>query len=269
MIVKRGDWGMVYEKAIRDDGSLLFPEKLSKVFLDGARRVMGSYTFANQYQNEILPDDLQTFKQEWFKYFPELPKNTFTFAMIDPAIGQDDHHDFTGVVVIDVDSDANWYVRVAKRARYTPTEIIDLMFRIHDQFHPKIIGVEAVAYQRALLYMLDEEMKKRKRIIPVKDIHPGTDKTKEMRISGVLVPRYEWGRILHSRGLEDLESELLLFPRASHDDIIDAMSLLDNVITYPEKEKLNNERPSSPAHPEYEKWFIRNQGKTRKTTEDY
>lgn len=261
---------MVYEKAIRDDGSLLFPEKLSKEFLHQARSIMGSYIFANQYQNEIIPDGLQVFKESWIKYYSELPKKKYTFAMIDPAIGQEDHHDYTGVVVIDVDTDANWYIRAAKRGRYTPTEIIDLIFRIYDQFQPKIIGVESVAYQKALLYMLDEEMKKRRRVIPVKDIHPGIDKTKEMRISGVLVPRYEWGRIYHAKGLEDLESELLLFPRASHDDIIDALSLLDNIITYPEKEKEKNERPNSPAHPDYEKWYIRDkQKKTRQTSEDY
>ncbi len=210
---------MVYEKAIRDDGSLFFPEKLTQEFLYNARRVMGSYIFSNQYQNEIVPDDLQTFKQEWFRYYSELPKIKNTFAMIDPAIGQDDHHDFTGIVVIDVDCDANWYIRVAKRGRYTPTEIIDLLFRINDQFKPKCIGVESVAFQKAILYMASEEMKKRQRVLPLKDVHPGTDKTKEMRISGVLVPRYEWGRIYHAKGLEDLETELLMFPRASHDDV--------------------------------------------------
>lgn len=264
-IIKKNGWGMVYEKAVRDNGSLFFPEKLTKEFLDNARRVMGSYIFANQYQNEIIPDDLQVFKQEWFRYYYELPKNKFTFAMIDPAIGQEDHHDFTGVVVIDVDSDANWYIRVAKRGRYTPTEIIDLLFRINDQFKPKVIGVESVAFQKAILYMASEEMKKRQRILPLKDVHPGTNKTKEMRISGVLMPRYEWNRIFHSKGLEDLETELLLFPRAAHDDVIDCLSMLDNIVSYPERERTKDVRPNSPAHPDYEKWFIRNQTKARKT----
>jgi predicted phage terminase large subunit-like protein len=261
---------MVYEKAIRDDGSLLFPEKLSEEFLFKARSIMGSYIFANQYQNEIIPDGLQVFKEEWFKYYSELPKRKHTFAMIDPAIGQEDHHDYTGIVVIDVDEDANWYIRVAKRARYTPTELVDLVFRINDQFHPKVIGIESVAYQKALLYMLDEEMKRRQRVIPAQEVHPGTDKSKEMRISGVLVPRYEWGRIYHAKGLEDLESELLLFPRASHDDICDALSTMDNIITYPEKEKKTDERPNSPAHPDYERWYIKNGQKARQTVdEDY
>jgi len=36
-------WSVVYERAIREDGSLLFPERLTQEFLDNARRTMGSF----------------------------------------------------------------------------------------------------------------------------------------------------------------------------------------------------------------------------------
>lgn len=258
-------WAVVYEKAIRDDGSLLFPEKLTREFLETQKRKLGSYAFANQYQNEIIPTELQTFKKHWFKYYKEIPQRVFNFAMIDPAIGQKKTSDFTGIVVIAVDTDTNWYVRHARRERLTPSGIVDLCFRIQNEYGCLGIGVEAVAYQEALIYMLAEETRRRQVMLPLKAIRPSTDRTKEARIRS-LVPRYEWGRVFHAQGLYDLETELLQFPRSSHDDISDALSSIEELVTYPEREKIEDVRPHSPADPRYEQWYIRNKFKTANQT---
>ena len=57
------EWSVCYRKAIEDDGTLLFPERLTRDFLAAARRTMGVYLFGNQYQNETVPDGMQTFKK--------------------------------------------------------------------------------------------------------------------------------------------------------------------------------------------------------------
>lgn len=247
-------WSVVYERAIREDGSLFFPEKLSKEFLDGARKTMGSYLFANQYLNIIIPEDEKRFKKHWLKYHAEVPSNVYHFGFIDPAIGQKNHHDYTGVVVVAVDSDGHWYVRHARRERMTPTQIVDLMFNLTHQFKLQGLGVEIVAYQEALLYLVDQEMKRRGQVIPVKGIRRGAV-TKEARILG-LVPRFEWGLISLSQGLKDLEDEYELFPRGSHDDLMDSLASLEELAFKPEKEKQTLERPHNPHDPNYERWII-------------
>lgn len=247
-------WEVVYEQAIRKDDTLFFPERLSREFLDRQKRIQGSYVFANQYQNEIVPDGDQVFKKEWLRPYSQLPKHKHTFAFIDPAMSESENADYTGLTIIDVDTDQTWYLRNAQRFKINPTQIVQLIFNIYEKFKPNIIGIEDVAYQRALLYMLDEEMRRRNVVLPVKGIHPGTDKTKEMRILG-LVPRFEWGRILISQGLTDFEMEYLQFPRASHDDLLDSLSQMDQIVFYPQfKEEVLRE--PSPNHPDYEKWYI-------------
>jgi predicted phage terminase large subunit-like protein len=250
-------WDMIYEKAIRDDGSLFFPEKLSQEFLDNARRTMGSYLFANQYLNEIIPEDMQTFKKEWFRYFEKLPKDITTFVYIDPALSEADTSDFTGVVVVHVDSEKKWYVDFAKRLRITPTRLVEYIFEINAQFKPNVIGIEEVAYQKALLYFLDEEMRRRGVILPVKGIKPPNNKTKQTRILS-LVPRFEWQRILLSMGLHDLELELLQFPRAVHDDLIDALASIEMIYYPPEVSGEEIKKPNSPNDSNYERWYIQN-----------
>lgn len=254
-------WSVVYKKAISDEGVLLFPERLSKEFLDQARRAMGSYLFANQYMNEVIPDDDRKFKLEWLRNYEKIPDNDNRFAFIDPAIGQKDHHDYTGIVVVSVDTDGNWYLRVANRYRITPTQIVEKMFQIQDEFRCKAIGIETVAYQESLLYILDEEMRKRQKIIPVKGIKRNAV-SKESRILG-LVPRFEWGKIRVAKGLTDFEDEYTLFPRASHDDLLDSLASLEEIVFYPQKEKVELKQPSSPSDPNYERWYIQHLAQKR------
>lgn len=222
---------------------------------------MGTYLYANQYQNEIIPDGLQSFKREWFKYAKTLPDKLHTFAFIDPALSETDGADYTGCVVVSVDDDRNWYVRSANRYRINPTEIIELMFRLQKEYKPQIIGIEEVSFQKALLYMVDTEMRRRSTIIPVTGIKASTDKTKEKRIKA-LVPYFEWGRVYFCGQMYDLEMELTQFPRSSHDDLADALAYLEYIIYYPQKEIV---RPKDlpVTHKDYERRYIESKTKSR------
>ena len=249
-------WSKVYERAIRDDGSLFFEERLPHAVLDKIRRAMGSYAFANQYLNEIIPEEDRRFRKEWLKYYDSLPIRSYTFAFIDPAISQKDGADYTGIVVVEVNDDTTWFVKVAKRQRMTPTEIIEAVFEIHRLYKPMAIGVESVAFQKMLIYVIAEEMRKRNIVVPIKEINPGPERTKEARIMS-LIPRFEYGNIYLAPSLYDLELELLQFPRSNHDDIIDALSQIEDLAFYPEKEKPDDREPG-PNHPGYESWYIQN-----------
>lgn len=247
-------WSVVYKKAIEPDGTLLFPERLTKEFLDNARRTMGSYLFANQYQNEVIPEDEKSFKPEWLRYYKALPKTKHSFAFIDPAIGQKLHSDYTGIVVVDVDHTGTWYLRAANRYRLTPTQIVDKIFEIQKTFQCLAIGVEVVAYQEALLYILDERMREKGVILPVTGV-TRSRVSKESRILG-LVPRFEWGRLLIAQGMTDFEDEYGSFPRASHDDLLDALASIEEIASVPTLDVEKLSKPHSPHDPNYERYYI-------------
>lgn len=248
-------WDVVYKRAYNDNGTLFFPEKLSAEFLERAKRTMGSYLFANQYLNEIIPAELQTFKKEWFRYYENVPTNVKTFMFVDPALSEADTSDSTGVVVVHVDHEKRWFVRYAKRLRCSPTQLIEYIFKLHQTFSPDVIGIEQVAYQKALLYFLDEEMRRRNVLLPIKGINPPTNKTKQARILS-LVPRFEWGHLLLNQGLQDLELELLQFPRGAHDDLIDALASIEYIYYAPNKQDEFAVKPASMNAPNYEKYYI-------------
>lgn len=249
-------WSVVIKRAVEPDGTLLFAQRLTKEFLENARRTMGSRLYNNQYLNLVVGDEEKPFKNEWLRYYHTLPQTKYTFAFIDPAIGQKDHHDFTAIVVVDVNPNGDWFVRLASRYRLTPTQIVDKIFEIQAQFNCQGIGIEVVAYQEALLYILDERMRKKGVVLPVKGI-TRSKVSKETRILG-LVPWFEWGRVLLQQGMTDLEDEYTSFPRASHDDILDALASIEEIAFVPTLEVAKLEKPHSPHDPNYEKWKIQN-----------
>jgi len=214
---------------------------------------MGAYLFANQYQNEVIPASEQTFKPEWVTFYEEIPKTIFNFIVIDPALSEAATADYTGVVVCSVDVNGTRYIRYAKRHKVNPSQLIDLIFELNDVWSPLNIGIEEVAFQKAILYFIDAEMKRRRKMLPITGIKAPTDRTKEMRILS-LVPWFQWGRILMAQGLTDLESEMMSFPRGAHDDLLDCVAYIDSIAVTP-TEVMNERRPSS-GDPEYEKWFI-------------
>lgn len=244
---------MVYEKAIKDDGSLFFPERLDQATLDRHRRQMGSYLFANQYLNVIVPDDERRFRREWLRYTTTIPQNCHHFGFIDPAFGQDQNHDFTGIAVISVDHQGTWYLRQASRHKITPTEIINRAFDLCENYQLDCLGVEDTAYQEALLYLISEEMGRRQKMLPLKGLKHNKV-SKETRILA-LVPRFEWSRIFCLPGFYDFEEEYLAFPRGSHDDILDALASLEELVYYPVLEEKKLEQPHSQNDPNYEAWY--------------
>lgn len=248
-------WGVVYDKAIRDDGSLMFPERLGKQFLERQRKLMGSYIYAHQLQNEIIPAEDQDLKKEWLKYYTELPKRKHTFAFIDPAISLEDNACYTAFVVVDVDSDGMWYLKVARRVRITATQTIKLIFDLQDIYKCQTIGVEIVAYQQALMHFLESEMRRRKRVVPVIGVRRGPDQSKSIRIRS-LVPRFEYQRILVKPGLAEFEDEYLKFPRGTYVDILDALSSVEELVYQPDHERKAHVVPTPNAR-DYEKHYIR------------
>ena len=262
---KINGWSVVYEQAIRSNGSLFFPERLTRDFLEAAQKTMGAYIYANQYLNIVIPDNKKTFKREWIQYFEGVPSTTFRFIAIDPAISTSDTADYTGIAIVDVGPDGTRYVRHTQRLKVSATDLVEIIFEMNDSWKPMSIAIESVAYQKALLQFLNLEMRRRDKFLPLCEVKPPADKTKEMRILG-LVPFFQWGRMLLAQGQHDLELELASFPRGAHDDLLDALCYANEIAITP-TEVRKDVRPNV-NDPQYESWY-RKQLHSGKKPESY
>jgi predicted phage terminase large subunit-like protein len=217
------------EQAERPDGSLLFPERLTREFLDSQKRSQGSNIYSMQYQNLPIDDETATFKFSQMRRVSwndvkDRPINWF--LSVDPAISQTNDADFTAMVVAGFDYQKNIYVRHIDVGKYLPSEIVDHVFYLYERFKPSAIGLETVAFQKSLQYAINDRMRERGWWLPLKEIKRKNQQSKEDRIRG-LQPYYEYGRVFHindSPAIDDLEYQLIHFPKAKNDDIIDALA---------------------------------------------
>jgi len=164
------------------------------------------------------------------------------FTAIDPAISLKQRADFTAIVTIGVDVLGKIYILEVKRGHYTEDQMVDELFLTNERFHPMNISIETVAFQKTLQHYIMKEIKRRGHSIPLVEVLPESDESKEKRIR-LLQPMYMRGDIYHSESVADiefLEDELLRFPKGKHDDLIDALSYAVRA-SFPPKSKEKSE----------------------------
>jgi len=224
---QRNKFNILVRKAIKDDGNLFFPNRLTRAFLDDVREKQGSAHFSKQYQNEPIDDETATFKHKDFRYkkweeVKDIPINWY--LTIDPSYaGQ--YSDYAAFVLCGMDYQRNLYIRHITRQKMTYSEIINETFKLFGNYLPRQIIIETVGAQKSIMYEFTNEQKRRGTWLPIQEVKQRTI-SKDERIRA-LAPFYEYGHVYHIREcpqLDEFELELLKFPSGKHDDVIDALA---------------------------------------------
>jgi len=232
----------------RKQGEVLWKERYPKEEVESIKRGIGVYDFNALYQQNPILSENQEFQPNWFiarDWEKVLSLDTRNFLTIDTAISKASSADYTGIVRNYVDRENKWNIK-AHRMRLDPKELIDLLFTLHNTDSYEKIGIEKTIYFDAIKPFLDDEMRKRDKFL---NIVPLEHKqiNKEVRIRG-LISRYRSKSIFHIKGeCDDLEEELLTFPKGIHDDLGDALAYQIQLaeapsIFFKQQQNLVNER---------------------------
>lgn len=217
------------DEAHRKEGEALWPEKFPLDVLENIRRTAGPYNWAGQYQQNPVSRETQEFKPELFQTWDAAELASLRAAgrlrfstVVDPAISQKKSADNTVVLTVGKEIGGPRIFRMREDAgRLTPSETVELIFAHQLEFRSDV-GVECVAYQRALKYAILEEQRRRERYFTVQELK--TPGEKADRIRGLL-PYYSAGVVRHMPGDRQYEAEALAFPSGRRDDRLDAMSM--------------------------------------------
>jgi phage terminase large subunit-like protein len=225
---KYSGWYKKTYRAINDWGAL-WPEHLSLEELDKIKQEYISqgqvFLFYQEYQNDPVSAEFQKFKLEKIRFYEDkdlVSKDFRTFITIDRSYSLEKTADFTALVVVSVDKDNKWYVRMAERFKGTEKDLIDKIFDLHSFFTPEKFGVEQRAFKYTLKPAIDDEMRKRNTFFKCEELKD-LGRSKNVRIEG-LIPRFESGSVFLLRDQTDLIDELIKFPKGIHDDLIDALA---------------------------------------------
>ncbi len=196
-----------------------------------------------------LAEEFKIFKKEDFRYFDEeeIKNKHFDYYIVgDPASSKAKKADDAVLVVIGKERDKpDWYVIefIGGTANtLDPIKYIDALFFLHKKYRPIAVGIETVGYQESLQYFIKEEQRKREVYFSVIGIK--TKKNKEEKIKGVLSPMFKAGVIHHRKDMFKFEEQLLSFPKGLHDDYIDVVAMISEIIghtDYEEERKIQSD----------------------------
>lgn len=237
----------VEKEEYRDANEPLWKEKYDLETLERMKKTVGIYDWNSLFQQTPVAAETQEFKNEWFQYYDQkdlIGKELEVYVTVDLAISQRDSADYTSIQVVGKEKHKpEWYHLEENTNRLNPGEVIDYLFYIENKYGYRLrkVGIEGVAYQKSLFYFLEEEMKRRQTYFDIYELKASGPK--ETRIRG-LIPMYRMGLIKHRRTDHDLEEELLVFPSGKHDDRIDALSYMNQLVNITTSKKVKQFRPN-------------------------
>lgn len=191
---------------------------------------------SNQYMNLPISEDDATFKRSDIIYkdwnlIKDMPIHWY--LIVDPSF-EGPYSDYAGLVVVGMDYQRQLYVRHVLRKKMNYADIIDAIFDLNTTYRPKIIAIKIVGSAKSLMYEFNNEQKRRGVWLPVRELRDNKN-SKEDRIKA-LAPSYNFHHAFHITGatqLDELEYEMLHFPKAKHDDVLDAYASILEIATPP------------------------------------
>ena len=227
-------------RQVVENGKIIFPKKFNQKydpirktwqvveypcmdFINHLKKSMTPAEFSAQYMNNPIDEENQLFKPTYFKYYDRRPERLFVSMTIDPAISEKQSADYFAINVAGMDENYNIYVLDTIRGHWKVSDQVDNIFTTYQKWKPSVVGLEVVAYQKALKGWLEEKMRERGVHFPITELKRSTNETKEFRIKA-MEPFYREGKIFHAPWMKNLELELMTFPKGKHDDELDAFA---------------------------------------------
>lgn len=251
---RRPRFRILLRKAINEDGSLLWPERLSREFLEDIKIDQGPYIFSCQYLNEPVDDESAVFKRSWVKFIDPRELEGLRgkrYTVVDPA-RDEEGKDYTTIVTCELLNNWQAVIREVRRGKWDEYETIDQIFRAYKAWRPKKIGFEAVGFQKTYMRFIKNEYLRRGMVLPIIPLKTDTTKTKKMRIRSMvpywkqglfLVPGYSLATV--KGNMKVMLDELLRYPKVANDDCIDALAYMSQIMRRPMVSKIVKSIPKN------------------------
>lgn len=238
----------------RRRGEALHPDRYDLKELERIRKTVGPRVWSALYQQRPAPEEGAYFTRDMIRYYEphQLPRKLTVYATWDLAIGKKERNDYTVGLKFGVDEHDQIWILDMIRGRFDALEIVDHMLDMwqHDDRFD-LVGIEKGHIQMTLGPLLDKRMAERRLFrFTYEVLQPGRS-DKEARARSIQ-GRMRQGMVLwpmHAAWMKEAEAEILSFPHAKHDDVVDALAyagiMLDQLRLPPaERRKRLAQKPS-------------------------
>lgn len=230
--------------ATLESGRPLWPGRFDQETLDS---IKDSYSSRGQlaqyfmeYMNDPIPQEDATFKQEYITYFdpqtkPHKKSENITEVFVDLGGGSVKRGaDPTAMIVMTISPTNEIFVidYVNDKMGTDTKRIADELFRLNKVYKPRRFTIEKTMATNMLEASLREECKKRGTFLNIDYVTPtrgSSDRRGNMsdgkyqRIAA-MEGAFKMQTIKILPWMKELKEQLFMFPRAKHDDLIDALA---------------------------------------------
>lgn len=187
-----------------------------------------------EYECKIVSDETSRFRMDWLKYYDTIPTGGRTYLAIDPAPPETER-DLAGTsrkaknrswqavsVVRAIGGDV--YLCAYDRAKGEAidefiTKIVSLIYF----WRPQAIGVETIAYQKTLKWLLERTMQQHKLFLPVYGLEDR--RSKPERITQTIMDIAVAGRLHVNKSQTEFLEEYAAYPNVRHPDLLDSTAM--------------------------------------------
>lgn len=230
---------------IRRPGDCLHFQRYDETALARYKANLNPRIWSALYQQNPVPDEGMYFKKEYFRYAPAMPdlRQCYLYTAWDWAVGVKTHNDWTVGVTIAQDSQDNLYVLEVMRMKVDSFGIADAVADVAARYStiygaPYTLGVEDGQIWKAIEPIVKKRFSERS-VFPVTEVmKPLTDKLARGR---PLQGRFAAGKVFFPEDApwrKEVETELLRFPAGAHDDIVDALAWVAQLVVRKDPPKL-------------------------------
>lgn len=206
---------------VREPGDILHPARDGAAELAAAKKDMGEYGYSGQHDQEPVPRGGAMIKRHWFKVYRERPARFDQIIQSwDFAVKAKTTSDYTvGLVIGRIGAEKYVLDMVREQANFTgQLSMLVALSRKWPMAHKKVI--ESKANGPAIVAMLQ------KTVSGLIEVEPDGDKIARMNS---ISPDIEAGNVWVpdpsiAAWVSDFLTEVCNFPRATHDDTVDALT---------------------------------------------
>lgn len=229
---KKGMWRTILYRAHNADYSkLLWPERKTKQFFEELRQDFIEQgipeIYACEYMNNPVDDSIKYFRRGDFLTMTaeDTKKNKQFYITADLAISEKDRADYTAIVVGGMDSNGQLHIVNCIRERLSGDEIVATLLSLQKVYNPLAVGIEDTQISKAIGPYLNRAMMESGVYMNLHMLKPHRqDKIQRARS---IQARMRAGMVKFDKQADwwlSFEDECMTFPRAKHDDVVDALS---------------------------------------------
>jgi hypothetical protein len=230
-----------YPDEIQESGHELWQAMYPHALLQDRKAKMGSSSFSCEYMNNPVSDETSPIKENQIRYWKDMPTQYSSVIAVDPAYSEDMTADFKVAVHVGMDHATNRYLISYIRTHAPMGEYIDSILNMWMGNRGTItgIGIPNQGVEKSFFSSFMKRCDERKVNPPIVELKHSfsnvatniSARNKKSRIIAGLQPLFEQGKYYIHANHQEAREELLTIGSSRWDDLVDAMTYAEQILT--------------------------------------